>query len=93
MLIPSKIRTYCPFCNKHTVHAVKLYKKGKSRTLAIGNRRHRRKLRGYIGKVAGEKPVKKQGKRIKLLLTCEKCGKKHERVLWKRMKRKPEIKR
>ncbi len=49
--------------------------------MAEGNRAHQRSLEGHGGKRAGEKTVKKQGKRQKLTLTCTVCKKKHEKVL------------
>ncbi len=88
---PKEKNTYCPTCRKHTKHKVKLASKGKARTLAEGNRKHERKLRGHGGKRAGEKTVKKQGKRQKLMLTCTECNKKHEQVLRGRTRKKVEF--
>lgn len=93
MKFPKEIRTYCPYCNTYTVHKVKLVSKGKPRTLAQGNRRHEAKLKGYGGKRAGKKTVKKQGKRQKVILTCNICKKKHEKIVGSRTKKKLEIKR
>lgn len=92
MKFPKRINTYCPKCRKKTIHAVKLASKGKSRTLAWGNLRHQRKLKGYGGKVAGEKTVRKQGKRQKIVLQCGVCKKKHERVVGTRTRKRLEIK-
>jgi len=50
MKIPRQIRTYCPRCRKHTVHSVTIYKHGKRRTLAQGQRRYLRKQEGYGSK-------------------------------------------
>ncbi|MFH1285285.1 MAG: 50S ribosomal protein L44e [Candidatus Micrarchaeota archaeon] len=91
--IPAEIRTYCPKCRKHTKQSVKPASKGRNRTDAWGNRKHARKITGYTGKVAGEKSVRKQGKRQKLILTCSVCKKKQERVMGTRTKEKVEIKR
>ncbi|HLC69210.1 MAG TPA: hypothetical protein VJH24_05195 [Candidatus Bilamarchaeaceae archaeon] len=93
MKVPKEMRTYCPFCRKHTVHKVKLASKGKVRSMAIGQRAHERSLLGHGGKRAGEKSVRKQGKRQKLMLTCNECKKKHERVLSTRTKKRAEIQR
>lgn len=93
MKVPKEIRTYCPTCKKHTVHTVKLASKGKARSLSFGTRKHERKLKGHGGKRAGEKSVKKQGKRQKIILSCSECKKSHERVLGTRTKKKIEIKR
>ncbi|MEM4295246.1 MAG: hypothetical protein QXI89_01440 [Candidatus Anstonellales archaeon] len=93
MEYPAEIRTFCKYCNEHTLHKVKLASKGSRRSLAIGELRHKRKLRGFGGKRAGKKEVKKQGKRQKIVLTCNKCNKKMERVIGTRTKKKLEIKR
>jgi large subunit ribosomal protein L44e len=92
MKFPKETRTYCPFCKTHTVHKVKHASKGRARTLAAGNRAHERSLKGHGGKRAGEKTVKKQGKRQKLALECSKCKKKQERVIGSRTKKKIEFK-
>ncbi|VVC02633.1 50S ribosomal protein L44e [Candidatus Burarchaeum australiense] len=92
MKIKPEINTYCPTCRKHTTHKVKVASKGAARTMALGTRQHNRKLKGYGGKVAGEKTVKKMGKRQKLMLQCNVCKKKHERVMGGRTRVKIEIK-
>lgn len=81
MKFPNEINAYCPFCKKHEAHKVKVASKGATRTLARGTRAHERKLLGHGGKRAGKKTVKKQGKRQKLILQCQTCKKKHQRVL------------
>ncbi|RME79980.1 MAG: 50S ribosomal protein L44e [Methanobacteriota archaeon] len=93
MKVPAEIRTHCPYCNAHTTHKVKLASKGPRRTLAEGELRHARKLKGHGGKRAGKKDVVKQAKRQKLMLTCQQCNKKHELVLGSRTRKKAEIKR
>jgi len=90
--IKPEINTYCPICRKHRKHKVRLAKKGAARSMAKGTRRHNRKLKGYGGKVAGEKTVRKLGKRQKITLQCKECKKKHERVIGSRTKVKLEIK-
>ncbi|VVB66483.1 50S ribosomal protein L44e [Candidatus Gugararchaeum adminiculabundum] len=92
MKFPKEVNKHCPKCNKHTVHTAKVASKGKARALAMGQRKHERKLTGYGGKVAGEKSVRKQGKRQKVMLTCKECKKKHELVVGSRTKKKIEIK-
>lgn len=92
MKFPKQIRTYCPFCDSHQIHKIKVASKGRARTLARGTRTHKRSLLGHGGKRAGEKTVKKQGKRQKLVLSCENCKKRHEKVLGGgRTKKKVEI--
>lgn len=91
MKFPKEINTYCPYCKKHTKQKVKLASKGRARTLAEGTQSHERKLKGHGGKRAGEKSVKKQGKRQKIMLTCPECKKKHERVIAGRTTKKLEL--
>ena len=95
MNFPSSITTYCPKCKAHTEHKVKVstYKAKRGRALAWGNRQHERQLTGYVGKVAGEKKVRKQGIRQKIMLECPQCKKKHERVIGTRTTKKMELKR
>ena len=92
MKIPPKIRTNCPYCKKHTIHTVKEYRKGKTRSMAVGQVRHEKKTKGYGSKIAGEKHVYKQAKRVKLILKCEECKNKHEIVRGSRTKKRIEIK-
>ncbi len=92
MKFPKEIKAFCPKCNAHLLHKVKLVGKGRARTLAIGTRSHERSLLGHGGKRAGEKTVKKQGKRQRVLLECSKCKKKQERVLGTRTTKKLELK-
>nr|MCG2909474.1 50S ribosomal protein L44e [Stygiolobus sp.] len=57
MKVPKVITTYCPKCKTHTEHSVSLYKGGKRRTLAEGQRRYDRKNIGYGSK---RKPEQKR---------------------------------
>ncbi len=91
MKYPKEARTYCPHCKKHTNHKVKLASKGGARSMAIGTRKHERSLMGHGGKRAGEKTVKKQGKRQKIVMECTVCHKKHERVIGTRTRKKLEF--
>jgi large subunit ribosomal protein L44e len=92
MKFPKETKTYCPKCNSHQLHKVRLVSKGRARSMAVGNRKHEKSLHGHGGKRAGEKTVKKQGKRQKIILECQKCKKKHERIVGSRTKKKLEIK-
>lgn len=91
MKYPKEVNAYCPKCRKHALHKAKLASKGKARSLAIGNRKHERSLTGHGGTRAGEKTVKKQGKRQKIILECQECKKKQERVVGTRTKKKLEL--
>ncbi len=95
MLVPKTKKTYCPKCRKTTVHKVKVTttKIKPGRKMALGTRRHKRKLAGYHGKVKGKAKVKKQGIRNKIMLECQVCKKKHERTITGRMKKKAELKK
>lgn len=92
MKFPNETNAYCPHCKKKTKNKVRVASKGRPRTLAWGNRQHERVIMGYVGKVAGEKAVKKQGKRQKLVFECTVCKRKQERVVGTRTKKKIEIK-
>ncbi len=92
MKIAKQISAFCPYCNKHTPHSVKLYSKKPQRGNSVGNRRHNRKIKGYVGKVKAETPKKKLAKRQKAVLECATCHKKIERVFGNRTKKKLELK-
>ncbi|NIQ05409.1 MAG: 50S ribosomal protein L44e [Candidatus Korarchaeota archaeon] len=88
MKFPSKIRTYCPYCRKHTEHRVRRERKGKPRGLAEGQRRAKREKQGHGNKGRYSKPPVSQWKmrsktttKIDLRLTCSKCGKAHHKSL------------
>jgi len=73
--IPKKLRTYCPRCRTHTEHTVTIYKHGRRRALAQGERRYRRKQEGYGSKRKPEqKRFAKVTKKVVLKLKCSKCG-------------------
>lgn len=92
MKFPKEIKTYCPHCKSHQPHKVKAASKGRSRTLAKGNRAHQRALQGHGSKRAGKATVKKQGKKQKVALQCTSCKKKQERVIGSRTTKKIEFK-
>ncbi|MCC6010815.1 MAG: 50S ribosomal protein L44e [Desulfurococcaceae archaeon] len=72
---PKVITTYCPRCRTHTEHSVTIYKHGKRRSLAEGERRYARKKRGYGSKRKPEqKRFAKTTKKVVLKLKCSKCG-------------------
>jgi len=95
MIVPKTVSTFCPNCRAYNSHKVKVSttKIKPGRTMAWGTRRHARKLAGFHGKVKGKAKVKKQGIRNKIMLECGKCGKKHERTISGRMKKKAEVAR
>jgi large subunit ribosomal protein L44e len=75
MNVPKQIRTYCPKCKTHQIHAVSLYKAGKRRALAKGERHHKREKQGYGGqKYPLQHEFAKTTKKQTLRLKCKKCG-------------------
>ena len=75
MKIPKVMRKYCPRCGRHTEHTVTIYKHGKRRSLAEGERRYRRKQEGYGSKRKPEqKRFAKVTKKVVLKLKCRECG-------------------
>jgi len=73
--VPREIRTYCPRCRKYTIHTVTLYKPGKRRSLAAGQRRYLAKLKGYGSQRKPEqKRTAKVTKKQVLKLKCKECG-------------------
>ncbi len=87
MKLPKEIRTYCPFCRKHTLHVVSEVRKRKASELTWGQRQFRRVLSGYGGY---PRPLPKHEKTIKkrdLRYQCKECGRKHTRGKGFRVKR------
>lgn len=79
MRIPKTQRRYCPHCKKHTEHEVSKSSTGKKkRTLAEGQRRFKRALKGY-GSFPRPNPKgrSKPTKKLDLRYKCKECGKKH----------------
>lgn len=75
MNVPKEIKTYCPRCNKHTVHTVSLYRDGRRRALAKGERAHERERKGYGGqKYPMLRRKAKTTKKQTLKLKCKDCG-------------------
>lgn len=75
MRVPKVIRTYCPKCRAHTEHSISIYKHGRRRSLAEGERRYGRKQKGYGSKRKPEqKRFAKVTKKVVLKLKCGKCG-------------------
>ncbi len=77
MNYPKEIRRYCPKCNTHTVQKVSLYKAGKRRGSALGERRNAKDKKGYGGQKFPKlaKPAKTTKKATRIL-TCTVCKKK-----------------
>jgi len=76
---PSKIKRYCPYCKKHTLHEVDKIKKRKASELKKGQRRFRRVTSGYRG-FPRPKPEgrEKTSRRIGLKYKCTVCKKIHQ---------------
>ena len=75
MNIPKETRTYCPKCKAHQTHTVGLYKPGKRRALAKGERHHKREKSGYGGqKYPLQREFAKTTKKQTLRVKCKVCG-------------------
>jgi large subunit ribosomal protein L44e len=74
MKMKSELNKYCPRCKKHTLHVVSIEKAGKRRSMSEGERRMRRKTRGYG---SFPKPIQKRfaktTKKTVLKLKCKEC--------------------
>lgn len=93
MKIPNRMRTYCPYCKKHTEHKVLQVKKkgkGSKHPLSRGSesrtkRRGRWRGHGNLGRYSRPpKPKlsgKKQSKVVDLRLECIVCKKQHVKTL------------
>lgn len=79
MRFPKTVKTYCIYCRKHTEHSVEVAKKKPRRTLAQGQRRFLRKLRGYTSFPRPKPEQEKATKKVDLRFKCTVCGKKHTR--------------
>jgi len=77
MKVPKTQRIFCPFCKKHTKHTVERVKKKPRSKLKQGERRFRRKLKGY-GSFPRSKPsYEKATKKLDLRYRCKVCRKSH----------------
>lgn len=76
MNVPKEVNTYCPKCQSHQIHTVTLYKAGKRRALAKGERAHKlREKKGYGGqKFPRQRKFAKTTKKQTLRLKCKSCG-------------------
>ena len=75
MKVPKEISTYCPKCKTQQAHIVSLYKAGKRRAMALGERRHKREKSGYGGqKYPLQRKFAKTTKKQTLKLKCRICG-------------------
>ena len=84
MKYPKKIRTYCPFCKKHTIHEVEKVGRGRQSSLRWINRQKKRRGKvGNLGKFSkvpgGDKPTK----RVNIRYRCTACKKAHCRPTWR----------
>jgi len=75
--IPKEINRFCPKCNKHTIQKISIYKAGKRRGTAAGERRHALRKKGYGGQKFPKlaKPAKTT-KKVVQIFTCPECKKK-----------------
>jgi len=78
--IEKEIMAYCPRCNKHTEHAVKMPSKGRAEGHVKGNQEAQQGNRGFRRSVEPKIHPKKLSKRQKVLLECKVCKYKVERA-------------
>lgn len=78
MKFPKKLRIFCPYCRKHTEHAVEVAKRRPRGKMTHGERIMGRKMTGY-GSFPRPKPTgrEKPTKKLDLRYKCTACGKKH----------------
>lgn len=79
MEIPRTVKRFCPYCKKHTEHTIRKVGVGKiKRRLASGQRRFKRKLKGF-GSFPKSNPKgrAKPTRKLDLRYKCKKCGKEH----------------
>jgi large subunit ribosomal protein L44e len=78
--MPKVINRFCPKCNKHTIQKVSIYKAGKRRGTAAGERRHALRKKGYGGQKFPKlaKPAKTT-KKVVQIFTCPECKKKTDK--------------
>lgn len=81
MNVPKEMNRYCPKCKTHTAQKVALYKAGKRRGSAIGERRHEEDKKGYGGQKFPKlaKPAKTT-KKVTPIMTCTVCKKKYNKI-------------
>ncbi len=79
MNIPKKQKRYCPKCKKHTLHDVKKVGSGKKKSiLAQGQRRFKRKMKGFGSfPKSNPKDRAKPTKKLDLRYKCSICKKEH----------------
>jgi large subunit ribosomal protein L44e len=74
MNMKSELNKYCPRCKKYTLHGVSIGKAGKRRSMSEGERRMKRKTRGYG---SFPKPIQKRfaktTKKTVLRFKCKDC--------------------
>jgi large subunit ribosomal protein L44e len=74
MKINSELNKYCPRCKKYTVHTITIAKAGKRRSAAQGERRMKRKTRGYGSFPKNiQKRFAKTTKKTVLKMKCKDC--------------------
>lgn len=87
MKFPKELKVYCNFCKRHTPHTVEVAKKKPRRTMAQGQRRFLRKLKGYTSFPREKPDYEKPTKRVDLRFKCKECGKIHTRGAGFRVKK------
>ena len=81
MNLPKETKSYCPKCKSHQKMKVSIYKAGKRRGSAAGERRHALRKKGYGGQKFPKlaKPAKVT-KKVTPIMTCTVCKKKYNKT-------------
>ena len=75
--IPKEINRFCPKCKKYVVQKISIYKAGKRRGTAAGERRHALRIKGYGGQKFPKLAKRaKTTKKVTQVFTCPECKKK-----------------
>lgn len=77
MILPKVLNRFCKTCLKHTSQKCSEQKKKKPSELKKGQRRFRRKLKGYRGFPRPKPSSKRTIKKHSLLYVCSLCKKKN----------------
>lgn len=78
MNAPKIQKRFCPFCKKHTKHELKKVSGKKKSPLSAGERRFKRKMKGFGSfPKSNPKDRAKPTRKLDLRYICKECGKGH----------------
>ena len=88
MKISKEMRVYCPKCNKHTVHVVRIYSKKPSSGLSVRQPGGQPQAYWLCREGKGAEPLSQSWQKAEVLLECKECKRSIERVVGSRVKKK-----